>query len=73
MQADRNLSGTRITTIDQADIYGSYMAEEVLGKALKGTAIRDKIEIVTKCNMLHQLAGMLWHGLNIMTPRERIL
>ncbi len=41
-----------ITTIDQADIYGGYMAEELLGKALKGTALRDKIEIVTKCNII---------------------
>ena len=41
-----------ITTIDQADIYGGYMAEEVLGKAIKGTALRDKIEIVTKCNIV---------------------
>ncbi len=41
-----------ITTIDQADIYGGYMAEEVLGKALKGTALRDKIEIVSKCNIV---------------------
>ena len=41
-----------ITTIDQADIYGGYMAEEMLGKALKGTALRDKIEIVTKCNIV---------------------
>ena len=41
-----------ITTIDQADIYGGYMAEELLGKALKGTALRDKIEIVTKCNIV---------------------
>ena len=43
-----------ITTIDQADIYGGYMAEEVLGKTLKGTALRDKIEIVTKCNIVAQ-------------------
>ena len=26
-----------ITTMDQADIYGGYMAEEVLGNALRGT------------------------------------
>ncbi len=26
-----------ITTIDQADIYGGYMAEEILGDALKGS------------------------------------
>jgi len=43
-----------ITTVDQADIYGGYMAEELLGKALKGTALRDKIEIVTKCNIVAQ-------------------
>ena len=43
-----------ITTIDQADIYGGYMAEEVLGKTLKGTTLRDKIEIVTKCNIVAQ-------------------
>ena len=41
-----------ITTVDQADIYGGYMAEELLGNALKGTALRDKIEIVTKCNIV---------------------
>ena len=41
-----------ITTMDQADIYGGYMAEEVLGNALKGTTLRDQIEIVTKCDIV---------------------
>ncbi len=42
-----------ITTMDQADIYGGYEAEEVLGKALKATpALKDKIEIVTKCDIV---------------------
>lgn len=41
-----------ITTMDQADIYGGYMAEEVLGNGLKGTDLRDKIEIVTKCDIV---------------------
>jgi predicted oxidoreductase len=42
-----------ITTMDQADIYGGYMAEEVLGVALKqAPALKDKIEIVTKCDIL---------------------
>ncbi len=42
-----------ITTIDQADIYGGYMAEELLGGALKANpAIRDSIEIVTKCDIV---------------------
>lgn len=42
-----------ITTMDQADIYGGYEAEEVLGNALKATpALKDKIEIVTKCDIV---------------------
>ncbi|WP_368187469.1 aldo/keto reductase family oxidoreductase [Aestuariibius sp. HNIBRBA575] len=40
-----------ITTMDQADIYGGYMAEEVLGNALT-TDLRNKIEIVTKCDIV---------------------
>lgn len=42
-----------ITTMDQADIYGGYEAEEVLGCALKAApALKDKIEIVTKCDIV---------------------
>lgn len=42
-----------ITTIDQADIYGDYGAEAVLGTALKAApALRAKIEIVTKCDIV---------------------
>ncbi|SEW18166.1 Predicted oxidoreductase [Cognatiyoonia koreensis] len=42
-----------ITTMDQADIYGGYMAEEVMGAALKAApALKDKIEVVTKCDIL---------------------
>jgi predicted oxidoreductase len=41
-----------ITTMDQADIYGGYEAEEILGNALKSTDLRDKIEIVTKCDIV---------------------
>ena len=42
-----------ITTMDQADIYGGYMAEEILGAALKSAPhLRDKIEIVTKCDII---------------------
>ncbi|MGB0799467.1 MAG: aldo/keto reductase [Planktomarina sp.] len=40
-----------ITTMDQADIYGGYMAEEVLGAAMT-PAIRNKIELVTKCDIV---------------------
>lgn len=42
-----------ITTMDQADIYGGYMAEEVMGGALKAAPhLKDRIEIVTKCDIV---------------------
>ena len=42
-----------ITTMDQADIYGGYIAEEILGAALKAApGLRDRIEIVTKCDIV---------------------
>jgi len=40
-----------ITTMDQADIYGGYMAEEIMGAAMT-PALRNKIEIVTKCDIV---------------------
>ncbi len=40
-----------ITTMDQADIYGGYTAEEIMGSALT-PALRNKIEIVTKCGIV---------------------
>lgn len=42
-----------ITTFDQADIYGGYVAEDILGAALRGNpALRDQMEIVTKCDIV---------------------
>ncbi|MEL6523273.1 MAG: aldo/keto reductase [Pseudomonadota bacterium] len=42
-----------ITTMDQADIYGGYEAEELLGATLKqAPELREKIEIVTKCDIV---------------------
>lgn len=42
-----------ITTIDQADIYGGYTAEALLGACLKESpGLRDRIEIVTKCDIV---------------------
>ncbi len=40
-----------ITTMDQADIYGGYMAEEIMGAALT-PELRNRIEIVTKCGIV---------------------
>lgn len=42
-----------ITTFDQADIYGGYVAEAVLGDALKANpSLRPQMEIVTKCDIV---------------------
>lgn len=42
-----------ITTLDQADIYGGYRAEALLGGCLKAApALRDRLEIVTKCGIV---------------------
>lgn len=42
-----------ITTLDQADIYGGYEAEELFGAALKSApGLREKCEIVTKCDIV---------------------
>lgn len=60
--ADRSLAHIRakvaacldqgITTIDHADIYGGYTVEGEFGDALKGSGLRDQIEIVTKCGIV---------------------
>jgi len=42
-----------ITSLDQADIYGGYRAEGVLGRCLRAAPhLRDKVEIVTKCDIV---------------------
>lgn len=42
-----------ITTFDQADIYGEYAAEAVLGGALRANpSLREQMQIVTKCDIV---------------------
>lgn len=42
-----------ITTLDQADIYGGYTAEGLLGAAFRAApGLRDRVEIVTKCGIV---------------------
>jgi len=42
-----------ITSLDQADIYGDYGAETILGKCFSAaTHLRDKVEIITKCDIV---------------------
>jgi predicted oxidoreductase len=43
----------RITSFDQADVYGRYEAEAILGRCLKAAPhLRDRVEIVTKCDIV---------------------
>lgn len=42
-----------ITTMDQADIYGDYGAESLLGAALRAApGLRDQVELVSKCDIV---------------------
>ncbi|NBB96857.1 MAG: oxidoreductase [Alphaproteobacteria bacterium] len=42
-----------LTTMDQADIYGGYTAEAILGDAFRAApGLRDKVELVTKCDIV---------------------
>ena len=42
-----------ITTFDQADIYGGYTSEAILGQALRSDpGLRAQMEIVTKCGIV---------------------
>ena len=42
-----------ITSLDQADIYGGYAAEAILGKCFSAAShLRDKVEIITKCDIV---------------------
>ncbi len=42
-----------ITTMDQADIYGDYGAEAILGAAFRAApGLRDRVELVTKCDIV---------------------
>jgi predicted oxidoreductase len=41
-----------ITTFDAADIYGGYTVEAIFGAALATPGLRDRIEIITKCDIV---------------------
>ena len=42
-----------ITSFDQADIYGGYSCEALLGKTLKqAPGLRQQMEIITKCDIV---------------------
>lgn len=42
-----------LTSMDQADIYGGYAAEALLGAAFRAApGLRDRVELVTKCGIV---------------------
>ena len=42
-----------ITSFDQADIYGDYASEKLLGEALRAAPqLRERMEIITKCDIM---------------------
>jgi predicted oxidoreductase len=46
-----------ITSFDHADIYGDHSNEETFGRALaKNSSLRNKIELITKCDIKFQSA-----------------
>jgi len=46
-----------ITSFDHADIYGDHSNEEIFGRALaKNPSLRNKMEIITKCDIKFQSA-----------------
>ena len=62
-----------ITTFDQADIYGGYTAEAVMGAALKANpSLRQNMEIVTKCDIVVDAGRHTGARVKIMTRHANI-
>lgn len=69
-----------ITTADHADIYGGYQCEAAFGEALKLVpALRDRMEIVTKCGIAttakpeHALGHYITDSAHIIKSAEQSL
>ena len=69
-----------VTTVDHADIYGGYQCEAAFGKALKLVpALRDRMEIVTKCGIAttakpeHALGHYITDSAHIIKSAEQSL
>ena len=67
-----------ITTMDQADIYGGYQAEEIFGHALQAAPyLREQIEIVTKCDIIapagrHSAARLKYYDTSAAHIRQSV-
>ncbi|MGX5107783.1 aldo/keto reductase [Enterobacter cloacae] len=69
-----------ITTVDHADIYGGYQCEAAFGEALRLVpALRDRMEIVTKCGIAttakpeHALGHYITDSAHIIKSAEQSL
>ena len=69
-----------ITTVDHADIYGGYLCEAAFGEAMKlAPALRERLEIVTKCgiattaNPEHALGHYITDSSHIIKSAEQSL
>ena len=69
-----------ITTVDHADIYGGYQCEAAFGEALKLVpALRERMEIVTKCGIAttakpeHALGHYITDSAHIIKSAEQSL
>lgn len=69
-----------VTTVDHADIYGGYLCEAAFGEALKlAPALRDRLEIVTKCGIAttakpeHSLGHYITDADHIIKSAEKSL
>lgn len=69
-----------ITTVDHADIYGGYLCEAAFGEALKLVpALRERMEIVTKCGIAttakpeHALGHYITDSAHIIKSAEQSL
>ncbi|QGU10602.1 oxidoreductase [Leclercia sp. J807] len=62
-----------ITTVDHADIYGGYQCEAAFGEAMKiSPALRERMEIVTKCGIA--TTAKAEHALgHYITDRDHII
>ncbi|ALZ96817.1 MULTISPECIES: aldo/keto reductase [Leclercia] len=62
-----------VTTVDHADIYGGYQCEAAFGEALKRSpALRQRMEIVTKCGIA--TTAKAEHALgHYITDRDHII
>ncbi|EPR9731054.1 aldo/keto reductase [Enterobacter bugandensis] len=69
-----------VTTVDHADIYGGYQCEAAFGEALKLVpALRERMEIVTKCGIAtttkpeHALGHYITDSAHIIKSAEQSL